>query len=461
MNDLNEIFNQFQIFLNWNSSQGINLFFKKFHQFLLNFQHIFHQTNILKFYSFENVQPPEGISLIEFANKIRNGPFRFHSKISASISQIFSQWILDFVKKPINFANALISYFKIQKQYFQLFSQVTFPSIMFHFVSYEFCESTNIFLLEILKNGSNEMIISFYNSYLNNNFLFLNSLWSQFELKCLIKNPIYHDGDYFSIFLECLELSSRNLNEFHIKSLKSFHEFNSILFQDFIINHFLINQYKLYFSLKNKNYLNHPILKILKYCSNNLEIIFYKKILNYFLNPKYYSLLRNHLEIIDDLRTQIVFTCHEVFIIQDIVKNSPSTVSIPLLPNLQISNKYLNNFETLFLEMSLGNNFEKKLNKNISSIMLKNSNEIEIQKNSNFQRNYLQIFSLAHNLSIHPLELFNNESSIENLKLQKKINLLLNKDFYNYTLSKSINLLFDQSNLFSEFTQKLSNFKLN
>jgi len=455
--ELEKEYRFFQIFDKWNTSPGCNSFLKQYHQDLIDYQHLCHQLSLMRYFSYPSTLLPDNKTLVDVISIIRNGPFRFHTKIAACVTQIVTQWIIDIVRSPNELAKVSTSYFAKRSHDLNLFAKVTYPSIMFHFQSYEFLESGSILIKSLIETAPSDVINEFLYSYIISSQQFVSVLWPVFWDKTL--SFFDSNNDFFMIFLECLSNASRYLTMFHLETMKDYHkslpkEFYSFLYQTLFLR--LFNEF---FSSKSCNYLLHSILDIFKFCCENPNSPQSQMVFCSIFDEKPRKHARLHLSVIDTKRTPICISCHECLMLQNLVQANPQLVSISYMQNLQIPQKSFNNFETVFIEFSMGA-FEKAYKNDSNDFFRLNKEPYPIEKESSFLRAYNQLVTFCSNIGIDPVDVFSQEITIETSKLHKSVTLLKNPEFYLYVLKKSINMLKQSSSSFEDFSFHMLNYEI-
>ena len=411
--------------LNWCSQSIENQCRSKISTYGILIQTNAHHRNVLKYFSLQNGFFQQNTSY-DLISKIIKKPVRVHSRITPNSAQFMSSWILSCSSEPEEFAKTVVNYFIDNPTHLNFFAAVTFPAIYHHFLSYEFIKLAFDFLENLFRIATPQMFSLFFASFFLNSQKFIYNLWTTYQDKEIKYQP-ETASDFMSIFFDALSTSSVSLTHFHIKLIDMFYEKEPEVMAATMVQQVFISSFLDYFNSIKGIDETHNIITLLIYAATKPTTAHFSLIVDA-LHPSFFAQPIYHDSLSYSPRTPFVLSCHECYLIQNIILTSEKLKKIKIIPSLLLKNKLENDFEPLFLELSV-----KKQHGLVDippeNIIFENLQKIKPKGKPEF----IRCWNMVCQQISDPLSIFTAKDTSPKLRdLLQKVTMLKDPDFVTY-----------------------------
>lgn len=445
---------------NWNHSDSEASSKQKALQEYLDLQIINRQVNLISFFFSDHNKDFTNVSLTSLISAVRKPPVKFISKFSSHILNRVSDWLLTFITKPETAANAVSVYFTTKDDPdFLLFSASTFPSIYHNFVTYELQSAGYKFIMRFLQYHTKSFTSKFIKTFIQSNHYFFNSLWSIFDEKVKYNDS---SSNAFYAFLNALSVATNSLTTFQHDALLNFYKKDKHGFAHSIIKRLFIDKYLEAHSDVLPKAEDHPIVKILTFAASNIQSSHFIHIIKTLFNSKYQKFVPRHCESTFDNQTSIIFSLHELVVLQKIVQNNRETFNYPQNEpeSLQIPAENTPNFESVFININLRPYFGSEAESDIfafdSSYMFDDLKTLPIQDSQSNRVQWDRLQTVARTYSTTELSIFLHPQQVPEARQYIEKIPFNDQQLSNYLTTRFKNSMIEDLKLFDSFISKKS-----
>ena len=397
----------------------------------LDIQRIQYQISLFRYLNSE--KNDNQIILSDFILNINNKVERFTSKFNPSILQLFNVWVSTMIFNPELFSQAVVEYFLKNFSELNYFGNIIFPSIFYHFLTVDFLEIGNNFLISLIRLNNIEIFIPFFSGYILSFNYFTTSITQQFHDN-VIKYPFRTSkSDAYQFLKESLSNSIQYLPSKSNEIIDIFREIDSNSFIKCLFNDILIPIFKeLSFKFLDLK-IYQSLFQLLFYCSNKLDSPHSLNIFNLFninFGSKWYP---PHSSSSDELLSILILNCLDCFKIEKFIKETYLILKIEYLHKFTLPIKNNNqNRDLIYVDVAL-NKFKKS---SICEGKIFYNNLIEkklINPKKEINRIWLKILSISERFSINIIEIKNNINlPVEVQKYILSVNIPQSNEFNKY-----------------------------
>ena len=430
--------------------QMVEEFIKKYRPLKTEIQQIILQTQLLRYYSNHNDEIPKDKKFSDIYMNSKKAPSRFSQKFPQNLGQIFGQWTALLISRPESFAKATAAYFTLDASDIEIFSRLTFPNIFFHFASDEFAKQASIYIETLLDNMSSDLFSDFFIGYFLNCPKFCNSIWTLFDQNMSRYTNKTHISYIFNSLIETLKVCASALTEGHHRIVKKFFEKDRATFANAFVNGILKTLYQDYIAnnaTKEEDDKN-AVFSLFDFLVNHPNLPHIKYIVQSFEKSKGPKWVPPHAIMSDDLKADLIFSCRECFIVEDIIRQHHDILKITLIKGVSLDHKKCSDIDVVFIQISV-HTFIKPCKSFTGNIYFDQTDPIKNADDEVLSRFYKQLLHVSQEEGIDSIEV--KELGDNNTKLKPFINYLNRPNFMNYVLIESINMSNDSFSKFEKY----------